>query len=147
MSSDELTKLRSVYKTGLALRMTEPVDDEFPLMMHSFDTALTEAKDHVNADIDIRLGALAIDQFDWVERMGWHKNKTVLEALALIASEVGQAVNECRGEKPTQNFSFELADIILRTLDLAEWQGIDIQETIRLKMNANFSNGTKGKIK
>jgi NTP pyrophosphatase (non-canonical NTP hydrolase) len=76
--------------------------------------------------------------------MNWH-NKTVLEALALIGSEVGEAVNECRGEKPTENFGEELADIILRTLDLAEWQGIDIQKTILDKMAKNETNGTRGR--
>ena len=52
-------------------------------------------------------------QYFWVERMGWH-NKTVLEALALIASEVGEAVNECRGDEPTDAFGEELADICER---------------------------------
>lgn len=60
--------------------------------------------------------------YDWIERMCWHNN-TVLEALALIASEVGEAVNECRGEAPTEAFGEELADIILRVADLAQWQG------------------------
>lgn len=41
-----------------------------------------------------------------VERMGWH-NKTVLEALALIASEVGEAVNE-RAEVANQLYQFGL---------------------------------------
>ena len=76
--------------------------------------------------------------------MGWH-NKTVLEALALIASEVGEAVNECRDITPTENFGEELADIILRTLDLAEWQGIDLESCIYKKMEKNEINGTRGR--
>lgn len=62
-------------------------------------------------------------QYDWVDRMGWH-NKTVLEALALVASEVGEAVDECRGETPTHELGTELADIILRVADLAKWQKV-----------------------
>lgn len=50
--------------------------------------------------------------------MGWH-NKMPLKALALVASEVGEAINECRNEKPSKAFSEEVADIILRALDLA----------------------------
>lgn len=38
--------------------------------------------------------------------MGWH-NKTVLETLALIASEVGEAVNE-RAEVANQLYQFGL---------------------------------------
>jgi NTP pyrophosphatase (non-canonical NTP hydrolase) len=83
-------------------------------------------------------------QYDWVERMGWH-NKTVLEALALIASEVGEAVNECRGDAPTENFGEELADIILRTADLARWQGIDLGAAIERKMAINEQRGTRGR--
>lgn len=83
-------------------------------------------------------------QFDWVESVGWH-NKTVLEALALIASEVGEAVNECRGDKPSEHFGEELADIVLRVADLAEWQGIDLQKKILDKMAINAMRGTRGR--
>ncbi len=51
----------------------------------------------------MNISEIAQKQYDWVERMGWH-NKFPLEALALIASEVGEAVNECRGEEPTDDF-------------------------------------------
>lgn len=87
---------------------------------------------------------IQIRHYGWVERMGWH-NKTVLEALALIASEVGEAVNECRGEKPTSLFGEELADIILRVADLAEWQGIDLEKEIEAKMEINEDRGTRGR--
>ena len=84
-------------------------------------------------------------QYDWVERMGWH-NKTTLESLALISSEVGEAVNECRGEKPSSDFGSELADIILRTVDLAETEGIDIAKEIEIKMDINEKRGTRGRL-
>lgn len=90
------------------------------------------------------LKEIAEKQFDWVERMGWH-NGTVLEKLALIASEVGEAVNECRGEKPTPAFGEELADIILRTVDLALEQGVDIELEVVRKMAKNERRGTRGR--
>lgn len=93
----------------------------------------------------MEINELAAKQFDWVERMGWH-NKTVLEALALIASEVGEAVNECRHESPSENFGEELADIILRTVDLAQWQGIDLNAVIQAKMEKNEKQGTRGRL-
>ncbi len=83
-------------------------------------------------------------QWDWVERMGWH-NKTHLEALALIASEVGEAVNECRGEEPTENYGEELADILLRTLDEAKNSGVDITAVVLAKMKKNEERGTRGR--
>ena len=92
----------------------------------------------------MQINEIAARQYDWVERMGWH-NKTVLEALALIASEVGEAVNECRGEAPSEDFPAELADILLRTVDLAHWQGIDIADAIATKMASNERNGTRGR--
>ena len=66
---------------------------------------------------------------EWVTRMGW-TDATVLESLALVVSEVGEAINECRGAQPTDNFKIELADICLRVFALAENQNIDIQKMI-----------------
>lgn len=95
-------------------------------------------------DNELTLTEICERQYDWVERMGWH-NKTVLEALALVASEVGEAVNECRGEIPSCEFRLELADIILRVADLAQWQGIDLNACIREKMLINEKRGTRGR--
>ena len=92
----------------------------------------------------LSLSELAAKHFAWVHQMGWH-NKTVLEALALIASEVGEAVNECRGDSPTEKLGEELADIILRTVDLAQWQGINIAYEVERKMEINEQRGTRGR--
>jgi len=94
----------------------------------------------------MKINEIAEQNYLWVEKMGWH-NKTTLEALALVASEVGEAINECRNEKPTDEFGEELADIILRVLDIAHWQGIDIEEKIINKMNKNEQRGSRGRIK
>lgn len=84
--------------------------------------------------------------WEWVERMGWH-NKTTLEALALLSSEVGEAINECRGEHPTDNFAEELADIFLRLSDLAYNHHIDLEAEVIRKMGINESRGTRGRLK
>jgi NTP pyrophosphatase (non-canonical NTP hydrolase) len=97
-----------------------------------------------NIPDDLGINEMCALQYDWVERMGWH-NKTVLEALALIASEVGEAVNECRGDAPTEDFGEELADIILRVADLAQWQRIDLAHQLRQKMAINEERGTRGR--
>lgn len=79
------------------------------------------------------LHGLALFQWHTVELNGWH-NKNPLEYLALIASEVGEAVNECRGATPTDKLGEELADIICRVLDFAHHQGIPIEDEVYKKM-------------
>jgi len=93
---------------------------------------------------NLDINNIAKKQYEWVEKMGWH-NKTTLESLALIASEVGEAINECRGEEPTKALGSELADIILRTVDLAYWLNIKIGDEILKKMQINELNGTRGR--
>lgn len=94
--------------------------------------------------MNVDINSISRNHYNWIEKMGWH-NRTVLEALALIASEVGEAVNECRGDSPSEKFGEELADIILRTLDLAEVFNIDIAKEINNKMEKNYINGTRGR--
>jgi NTP pyrophosphatase (non-canonical NTP hydrolase) len=94
----------------------------------------------------MEINELAATHFGWVEQMGWH-NKTPLEALALVASEVGEAINECRGIEPTEHFAEELADIMLRVLDLAHWHNIDIEQTLLAKMAKNQQRGNRGREK
>ena len=74
----------------------------------------------------MNLNEIALKQFDWVERMGWH-NKSVLEALALIASEIGETADECFGASPSSSFGEELADIILRVADLSKTENLNLQ--------------------
>ena len=94
----------------------------------------------------MNINKLAEQNYDWVERMGWH-NKSTLEALALVASEVGEAINECRGEQPTAEFAEELADIVLRVLDIAHWHNIDMEKELQAKMLKNEQRGTRGRVK
>jgi NTP pyrophosphatase (non-canonical NTP hydrolase) len=79
--------------------------------------------------IDMNWNAIAAKHFDWVERMGWH-NKTTLESLALIASEIGEAANECLDGAYTGHFGEELADIVLRTADLAHTEVVDLAAVV-----------------
>ena len=94
----------------------------------------------------MQLNEIAEKHHHWVDHMGWH-NKTVLESLALIASEVGEAINECRGEEPTEKLGAELSDIILRTLDLMISRGIDPEAAVLAKMAKNETNGSRGRLR
>jgi NTP pyrophosphatase (non-canonical NTP hydrolase) len=91
------------------------------------------------------INEIADRQHEWLCRVGW-MNATPLEDLALIASEVGEAVNECRGEKPTQKLGTELADIVLRTLGMARKLNIDIAADMEAKMALNEHRGTRGRV-
>jgi NTP pyrophosphatase (non-canonical NTP hydrolase) len=96
---------------------------------------------------------------------GWYeKEKSIPEHLALIHSEVSEALEADRGNAhsvygnintfilPTQDneefkkvfeihakdtFPDELADIVIRVMDLAEWKGIDLQSHIEAKIRYN----------
>lgn len=92
------------------------------------------------------LATLARLQHEWLQSVGWTKTNA-LEDLALVASEVGEAVNECRGEQISNGFAFELADIILRVLGIAEKNGIDIEAAVCHKMALNKERGTRGRLK
>lgn len=81
---------------------------------------------------------LSVRHYKWIHKMGWH-NKTALECLALVCGEVGEAVNECRGLLPTDRLGSELADIVLRVMDLAVMFGIDLEKAILNKMAINES--------
>ena len=93
------------------------------------------------------ISELSSEHNKWLVEMGWNKTSP-LEQLALIASEIGEAVNECRGEVPTEKLGSELADICLRTFGMAEQFGINIESEILIKMAKNFSKGNfKGRLK
>jgi NTP pyrophosphatase (non-canonical NTP hydrolase) len=78
----------------------------------------------------IDLNALGVKHSAWVERMGWH-NKTVLESMALIASEIGEAaVESFAGFYAPERFAEELADITLRCVDLAQTEGVDLNAEV-----------------
>ena len=67
--------------------------------------------------------------------------------LALIHSEVSEALEAFRkGDK--ENFNEELADVLIRLLDLTGGLGIDIEKEVRKKLEFNKTRGYRhgGKI-
>ena len=104
----------------------------------------------VMSDIDQEpwtMNRIAKVHYAWLEEMGWTDVTSPLEQLALIASEIGEAVNECRGDEPTPALGSELADIILRVLGMAEGLGINMEHQIGAKMQTNKIVGNKGRKK
>jgi NTP pyrophosphatase (non-canonical NTP hydrolase) len=60
--------------------------------------------------------------------------------LALIHSEVSEALEGFRHDDK-ENFAEELADIVIRVLDLAGGLGIDLDREIHVKMEKNRERG------
>lgn len=80
------------------------------------------------------------------EKGWWDESREIPEMIALIHSEVSEALEEYRlhdirsiyynKDKP-EGFSIELADIIIRILDMAAGLGIALEKAIKLKMLYN----------
>lgn len=133
--------------TNLDARLAFVRNEDRPSVQN--ECAPTRDTPHQESDLKLRpidafevvdMRGIAALQRRWVKSMPW-RDKTPLEALALIASEIGEAVNECRGDTPTAELGTELADIVLRTFDLAEMLGIDIDSECRQKMAHNIEKG------
>ena len=78
---------------------------------------------------------------EFVEAMGWRGTKKPLEAVALICEEIGELTHELRApEINTVNVGDEMADIVIRTMDLASEMGIDLDHAIDQKINKNMVN-------
>lgn len=63
--------------------------------------------------------------------------ETILAKLALVGTEVSEAVEEVRTGDNILKFASELADIVIRTLDLAEAIGVDMDVAIADKQAKN----------
>ena len=82
------------------------------------------------------------------EKGWWDKKREALEIHALIHSEIGEATEEVRTGNTVKEFT-ELADAIIRILDYAQSQGIDMEELLQKKHNYNKTRSYRhgGKLK
>jgi NTP pyrophosphatase (non-canonical NTP hydrolase) len=109
----------------------------------------------------------AVDRGFYDNELGEKTPVRIASMLAMVHSEVSEALEELRvGEVSTKfipqgsgspppadflpysvrppkpiGFPSELADVIIRVLDMAEWLGIDLEEEIRLKNEYNKTRG------
>lgn len=84
---------------------------------------------------------IAQKHFNWVESKNWHK-KTPLESIALIGSEIGEELAEAF-DGNHDKLKLEVADIFLRTIDLAVEHKLDLDhlrnENIQILNNLDYS--------
>lgn len=75
---------------------------------------------------------LSIKHYHWVDSMNWH-NKTNLESLALIGSEIGEASYEILNK--SNKIGEELSDILLRSFDLLLVNNVDFKNIYEISIN------------
>ncbi len=71
-----------------------------------------------------------------VEKGFWPKNRSFAECISLIHAELSEAL-EAHRSGHSEHIGEELADVVIRTLDLSESLGIDIEQQILIKHRYN----------
>ena len=77
------------------------------------------------------------------------QHQVILAALALVVSEVAEAMEAIRKHEADtwtdtttkDTFARELAGATVRIMDLAAWTGVDLGEAIRAELEANKARG------
>lgn len=80
-----------------------------------------------------------------VEKGWWIQERNIGEMLMLAVTELAEAMEEWRNQKPLfyyedkkpEGFAVELADVFIRLADLAESLGINLTDVIDKKMEYN----------
>lgn len=103
------------------------------------------------------INELAVEIHEWAQDKGWWDNpdRNIGELIALTHSELSEALEEWRvGRMKTETidgkpegFPVELADTVIRILDICESQGINLEAEIEWKMAYNrtrsYRHGSK----
>lgn len=82
-----------------------------------------------------------------IEKGWWEEGRDVGSLIALIHSELSEALEEYRNGHPLngvywkdgkpEGFPIELADVLIRLLDLCQAYGIDLEEAVDIKFRYN----------
>lgn len=100
----------------------------------------------------MNLHQMQLDHREFIVEMGWANTKTPLEAVALFHEEVAELGHELRQREVSDSkVSDELADIVLRAMDLASDLQIDLEIAVLQKIAYNNNHiddyKAKGRVK
>lgn len=126
----ELKALREMHKAAVALRMTAPVDDDFPLMMHSFDKAIESATHFIGTEAD-NINELIEDTGSWAEKT--LPKSTELSVLKHMQEEFGELIEAIDPEDKAE----EAADILLLLCHYCYKNKINLAEAVHSKLELN----------
>lgn len=174
MSTPEYTVLEERCVRAAGRFLTEVVaSQEFDRYMKSQQAAMRETIARLQREVDAAQGADGSCSIRvWQERVhklavskGWHdvplpqsdpkaNAEKVIAQLALIVTEVAEAIECLRdgthnsiGKAGIPNLEEEIADVVIRSMDLASVLGFDLQSSIRAKYLFNqerqFRHGNK----
>ena len=104
------------------------------------------------------LNELARKCHEDAKSLGWYdegKTKSDVENLMMVVTELAEAVEEIRNEKPAfyyhptddreikkpEGIAVEIADAIIRLLDMSAYKGYDIETVIKEKLAFNLTRG------
>lgn len=81
----------------------------------------------------VRIDEIANKHYEWIKSFGWEKG-SLLKKLAMIISEFGEAVDECRGEEIGEDYYYEIADVGLRVLTALKQVDIRLRASVLIEM-------------
>lgn len=94
-------------------------------------------------NIASQLNWLQKDIWNIAENHGFHENRSRAKILALIHSEVSEALEADRDNLSKEQYAIELADIVIRVLDHAEIEDIELSRYILKKCEKNRTRKMK----
>ena len=105
------------------------------------------------SDDPLTIDEMVFESFETSRQKGWHEEpRTVGDLIALMHSELSEALEEFRDGQPADKIWFrgvdggpakpegvpvELADVVIRIGDFCGRYGIDLDEALRIKMYYN----------
>ena len=160
LSDKEVKITRTIGWSPEVRALVEAIDDYFDYQDFSLPNPVAERKIQAikrarqllqskpNGGNEPTIQELQERHSEFIEAMGWRGSKSSLECCALICEEIGELTHELRAKVINHAaVCDELADIMLRTMDLASELNIHIAPAMKNKIEKNIENIERHKAK